>query len=339
MSNISVIVPVYKVEKYLNLCVESILQQTYSDFELILVDDGSPDNCGKMCDEWALKDKRIRVIHKENGGLSDARNAGLDIISGNFVMFVDSDDVIHHRTLETLYREITDNNAEIATTLFRDFKSLEDLKSLSCDIGQYNINIFDIQKGCVHECLFNDYPYLHSSCAKLYKAKLFDDLRFKINLTYEDFHLKPYLLFSPLLKRIVCTNTNLYFYNCIDNHSSIMHSPLNEKKVSSMLYVLYDNYLLCKQNQITAVAKARAYKIVTSFVKLRVLSLDRKILKKILNKYYRKYFFKIMSTPNEYLSFKKKVSFVLTVFPSDKLAKYLKEKYNNELDLQYFNNL
>ena len=94
MPLISVIVPVYKVETYLPTCVDSILSQTFSDFELILVDDGSPDACGAMCDGYAREDSRIRVIHQKNGGLSAARNTGLDIAKGEYVTFVDSDDVI-----------------------------------------------------------------------------------------------------------------------------------------------------------------------------------------------------------------------------------------------------
>ena len=88
---ISIIVPIYKVEKYINKCIDSILNQTYKNIEVILVDDGSPDNCGKICDKYLLKDDRIKVIHKENGGLSSARNAGLDIATGDYIGFVDSE--------------------------------------------------------------------------------------------------------------------------------------------------------------------------------------------------------------------------------------------------------
>ena len=99
---ISVIVPVYKVEKYLDNCVRSILTQTYSDFELILVDDGSPDNCPKICDDYATNDDRIVVLHKQNSGLSDARNSGLKIAKGSFVTFIDSDDYVANDYLETM---------------------------------------------------------------------------------------------------------------------------------------------------------------------------------------------------------------------------------------------
>lgn len=111
---ISVIVPVYKVEKYLDRCIQSIVDQTYTNLEIILVDDGSPDNCPMICDDWAAKDKRIKVIHKENGGLSDARNAGLEIAKGSIVSFVDSDDWIAPEMLERLIKSMRKDNSDIA---------------------------------------------------------------------------------------------------------------------------------------------------------------------------------------------------------------------------------
>ena len=99
---VSVIVPIYKVEPYLRRAVDSILHQTYHNLEIILVDDGSPDQCGKICDDYAKEDNRISVIHKENGGLSDARNAGLDAAGGEYIVFVDSDDFIAEDYIETL---------------------------------------------------------------------------------------------------------------------------------------------------------------------------------------------------------------------------------------------
>ena len=111
---ISVIVPVYKVEKYLDKCVESIVNQTYKNLEIILVDDGSPDNCPAMCDEWAEKDERIRVIHKENGGLADARNAGMDIATGDYIGFVDSDDWIEPNMYEVLLKNALKYDADIS---------------------------------------------------------------------------------------------------------------------------------------------------------------------------------------------------------------------------------
>ena len=111
---ISIIVPVYKVEKYLEKCVKSILNQTYTNLEIILVNDGSPDECGRLCDELAKVDDRIRVFHKENGGLSDARNYGVERASGEYIGFVDSDDYIHESMYEKLYEAIKKSGTEIS---------------------------------------------------------------------------------------------------------------------------------------------------------------------------------------------------------------------------------
>lgn len=110
---ISVIVPVYKVEKYLRRSIESVLNQTYTDLEIVLVDDGSPDQCGMICDEYAQKDSRIRVIHKENGGLSSARNAGIKIAKGEYITFLDSDDYIENDAYETLINVAANTDADV----------------------------------------------------------------------------------------------------------------------------------------------------------------------------------------------------------------------------------
>ena len=115
MPEISVIVPVYKVEKYIKKCVDSILAQSFTDFELWLVDDGSPDNCGTICDEYAKKDERVKVIHKKNGGLSDARNVALDVMQGKYVFFVDSDDWISNDALESTYEALKRTGTKVAT--------------------------------------------------------------------------------------------------------------------------------------------------------------------------------------------------------------------------------
>ena len=125
---ISVIIPVYKVEDYLTACVESVLAQTYQTFEIILVDDGSPDNCPQMCDEFAARDSRIRVIHKPNGGLSSARNAGIDGAKGEYLAFLDSDDLWTPLFLERLYRAIGETGADLAVCLFRRFRGTPPLE-------------------------------------------------------------------------------------------------------------------------------------------------------------------------------------------------------------------
>ena len=111
---VSIIIPVYKVEKYLPNCIESILRQTFKDFELILVDDGSPDNCGEICEEYAQKDSRIKVVHQPNGGLSAARNSGIDIAKGDYLTFIDSDDFVFPHYLEILVKLCQENDADMS---------------------------------------------------------------------------------------------------------------------------------------------------------------------------------------------------------------------------------
>ena len=123
---VSVIIPVYKVEKYLERCVESVQKQTFQNLEIILVDDGSPDLCGAMCDEMAKTDPRIKVIHKNNGGLSDARNVGIEMASGNYIVFVDSDDWLDLDMIALLYRVLKKYNADIAECSYRN--ALTELK-------------------------------------------------------------------------------------------------------------------------------------------------------------------------------------------------------------------
>ena len=118
---LSVIVPVYNVQKYLDQCVESVLKQTYTDFEVILVDDGSTDNSGKMCDDWAQKDDRIKVVHQKNQGLSGARNTGIDTSEGEYLVFVDSDDLIAENMFSTLMPMMTDENLDAVWCTFNRF--------------------------------------------------------------------------------------------------------------------------------------------------------------------------------------------------------------------------
>lgn len=118
---ISIIVPVYNVEPYLRQCLDSVVNQTYRNLEIILVDDGSPDNCGTICDEYAAKDKRIHVVHKENGGISSARNAGLAICKGDYISFIDSDDFVSPYFIEVLYHGIELYNSDISSLRYSEF--------------------------------------------------------------------------------------------------------------------------------------------------------------------------------------------------------------------------
>jgi len=206
---ISVIVPVYKAESYLVECLESIICQTYKNLEIILIDDGSPDNCGKICDKYAQKDNRITVIHKANGGPSSARNIGLDIAKGEYIAFVDSDDYIALNMYDELINIAEKENADIVICglhlvrkdgirLFE--KSLEGLDN---DEIRYRF-------------LTNGYPcYM---CNKIHKAHLFRDVRFPIDTAYgEDIVITVTLLSNA--DKTVFTPTPYYYYNRTNQNS------------------------------------------------------------------------------------------------------------------------
>ena len=171
---ISVIVPVYKVEQYLPKCVESILAQTYTNLEILLVDDGSPDNCGAICEEYARKDPRIKVIHKENGGLSSARNAALDIARGEYIGFVDSDDWIQPEMYETLLSGIKKNDADMA------YGGRYDVDG---NTGEKTIGLCPQKEECISgmEMLGRVFVWDHCDSAawdKLYHRSLFEQIRY-----------------------------------------------------------------------------------------------------------------------------------------------------------------
>ncbi len=162
MTEISIIVPVYNVEKFLPRCIDSILEQTYTNFELILVDDGSPDNCGRICDEYVEKDSRVAVIHQKNGGLSAARNAGLDWAFENsdseWITFIDSDDWVHPLYLECLYNACIMNNLEIAVCNY--------LRTDKEELFHSDVPVFEtIMPGYLWQ---NRYGVAVIACCKLY---------------------------------------------------------------------------------------------------------------------------------------------------------------------------
>ena len=145
MAKVSIVVPIYNVEKYLEQCVDSIINQTLKEIEIILVDDGSPDNCPQMCDEYAKKDSRIKVVHKKNGGLSSARNAGIEVATGDYIGFVDSDDyIVNDATLklETWIKEIDDKDDIVAVGAARVYPNGEYIKGIEPNIDD-NIGYLD----------------------------------------------------------------------------------------------------------------------------------------------------------------------------------------------------
>ena len=227
MPKISVIVPVYNVEKYLNRCIDSILNQTFKDFELILVNDGSTDNSGKICDDYAIRDKRIRVIHKENGGLSSARNIGIKNSKGNYLGFVDSDDYIHPNMYEILYNSCKAYNAEISICSFKKVYE-NDIVDYVIDSNTY-IEEYDNLEA-LHKLFDENGVQFVIACNKLYKKEIFDDLEYPINKIHEDDFIIHKVLYKS--KKIIYIYEYLYYY--FQRSDSIINTEFNIKKIDGL---------------------------------------------------------------------------------------------------------
>lgn len=203
---ISVIVPVYKVEEYLDRCVRSILAQTYRNLEVLLVDDGSPDRCGAICDAFAAQDERVKVIHKVNGGLSDARNVAIDVAKGDYLGFVDSDDFIHPKMYESLLNAILESNASISACFYRSFKPGEDCFTNdehpeTIVLGQKEALAHFYSFNCVNFTLVWN---------KLYEKSLFEGIRYPKGKTREDEFTTYKLVYKA--HKLVFLKDHLYFY-------------------------------------------------------------------------------------------------------------------------------
>lgn len=223
---ISVIVPVYNVEKYLKKCVDSITSQTYKNLEIFLVDDGSTDSSGQICNEFEKNDARIKVIHKKNGGLSDARNAGLDRAKGQYYAFIDSDDYIQDNTIEIMLNAIKKNKSEIAVCNMIRFLEEGETVQFYCPTD--------------HEVLYQGnqrYKTLNqpSVCNKLFEAKLFEGIRFPKGKYYEDTFVYHEVLYRA--NNIVLTGTDSYWY--LSREDSIVGQPQYTERYFDFIEAVY----------------------------------------------------------------------------------------------------
>ena len=234
MPVISIIVPVYKVEAYLSRCIESILNQTFRDFELILVDDGSPDRCGTICDRYALSDTRIKVIHKENGGLSDARNAGLKAAEGEYLAFVDSDDFIAEDMYQTLLRELKASGADFIKS---DFLQVSDVETLKETETRYTVSVYTPLQAIADfmETEYSSRKHMKSTVWDgLYRRNVFYDdnqlaVTFPKGKINEDTYIFPEIVFRA--KKIAHVSQAFYYYYI--REGSITSSKITESEINS----------------------------------------------------------------------------------------------------------
>ena len=217
---ISVIVPIYKVEAYLDECVQSIISQTHKQLEIILVDDGSPDGCPAMCDAWAEKDSRIRVVHKENGGLSDARNAGIDAATGDYIAFVDSDDWIVPEMYEKMLAALKTENVDICAC-----NILSCFPDRTCPWGCREYAVGEPERFL--EMIYSDTSFPVAAWNKLYPRRMWEDIRFPVGKICEDAFTTYRLVHRA--QRIVQIPEALYCYRIREN--SIMTSPFRLQRM------------------------------------------------------------------------------------------------------------
>lgn len=224
---ISIIVPVYKVEKYLKRCVNSILNQTYHNVEVILVDDGSPDKCGAICDEYKELDNRVKVIHKKNGGLSDARNVAIPLAKGEYISFIDSDDWVSLYYVEHLYKAVSMCQTDLGISWFENVIEGKSLQSEpEKGLSQYKCLTTE---ECLKKLLYQD-GIETSAWGKLYKTELIKDLMYPVGKLYEDIPVT-YETVKRSKKIAVIGNVDYYYFQRAD---SIQNVTFNSKKMDGI---------------------------------------------------------------------------------------------------------
>lgn len=285
---ISIIVPIYKVEEYLDECVKSIVEQTYQNLEIILVDDGSPDNSPQICDSWALKDARIKVIHKENGGASSARNAALDIAQGEFIGFVDGDDCIENTMFEKLLNPLITSKKGISYCssyrFFPNGETIPQTKNLKHRVFDAHATVNNLFKGKIDTAVWS----------KLFKKSVFEGIRFPEGESNEEF---PILI--PLIKNsngLIDTGEMLYYYR-VRKNSITSQCYMNENSsylVNKNLAIIkeqlkkYDlkcnksyNLFVAKCSFNSALAMEKKYNLLSEIIRT-----DYRLYKKNMAKYF-----------------------------------------------------
>lgn len=322
---ISIIIPVYNVEDYLERCINSIINQTYKNLEIIIVDDGSTDNSGKICDMYKEKDSRIKVFHKKNGGLSDARNYGMKYAYGKYIAFCDSDDFVDKKMYEILYNNLIENNADISITNYYKFSSSEEITDNYDYKKNDKITVYD--KIGMFDHLFDDYLLSMVAWNKLYKKELLENLQYPKGKLVEDVALAHYIY--SRCNKIVITNLQLYFY--YQRETSILGSV----KVGLLdeLDFVYDRIEFMKKEKLTQTKSFQQTKtyFIDKYISLYFeLILNNKKIDKNTLEHYDKMVKKIYKDSKK-LSIKKKIKYNIFLFNKDLYvwAKKTKSKINN----------
>lgn len=282
---ISVIVPIYNVETYLKKCIESIINQTYRNMEIILVDDGSIDKSSEICDEYSKQDNRVIVIHKQNGGLSDARNTGIETSTGELLAFVDGDDWIDSNMISCLYNNIISYNADISECQYE--KTSNEQHTIK---NEEQIITISTPKEALNNILETNNINNVVTWNKLYRKELFQNVRFPKNKIHEDEFTTYKLIYKA--NKIISTNSKLYYYRQREN--SIISEKFNVNRLD--VIEAYDEKVeFYKKNQKELLEKLLAkflYILIYDYYKAKKNKFNKEIIKTIKNKYrmvYRNY--------------------------------------------------
>lgn len=286
MDLISVIVPVYKAEKYLDRCLKSITQQSYQNIEVILVDDGSPDRCPQICDEWAERDSRINVIHQKNSGVSVARNTGVFYTTGSYIMMVDSDDYLYEGMIEALYQALISCNADLAICDFE--KGTSDAFDFPFDVNK-KYEVIGAETALNRIYVNSDYALQYiAPWGKLYKAELFAGIKYPEKKIFEDIYITHQIL-CRCQKIVILPQKLIYYYQ---HPHSIMNEKFHvgkldylealkmrisffeEHDLSELASIAYDEYL---------------HSLIWEYSRARDLLADRKAMKDIVCRFRSAY--------------------------------------------------
>ena len=318
---VSVIVPIYMVEAYLPACIESIQNQTYENLEIILVDDGSKDDCGKIAEKYAANDSRIKVIHKENGGLSDARNAGIDVAEGEYFVFVDSDDRIHPQMTELLLQPVVENKADMSVCNFMTIG--DDEKTDISNIVKADIVIIENMEDKTKN-YFEEKSYVRFTVAwnKLYPRRYFEQIRYPKGKIHED-EFTTYKLLDKA-DRVAYIKDPLYYY--VQRGSSIMGEGFNEKSLHR-LEAMDERirYYLALNNYEWAVNILFLYRLM--FLRYaKQIKKNKRYSLSILKPFFEIYRNLTMKNIFNYpISFKEKIGYVsMAIFPKTYIESHIK---------------
>lgn len=318
---ITVIIPVYNVEKYLSECINSIIKQTYTNLEIILINDGSTDNSPNICIQFQEKDNRIKLINKENGGLSSARNAGIDIAKGKYLVFVDSDDYVDVKYIEKLYNLATINKTKIAQCAIW---KVNDEKEKIEKIG-YSSNEIKNGKEMIKDIYSNHWLENIVVWNKIYEKSIFKNIRFPLGKINEDEFTTYKILYNET--KISITDDSLYFYR--QSNNSLMRKKFNIRRLNLLEALEGRIEFFYKNGEIELydmTIKAYLNKCIESYMNVRIYIENSKDIQKMIKRKYFEYSEKIFKNK---LKIKEKIKILFFRFFPNYYYYIKKDRYIN----------